>query len=108
MENTAAVSKLFSAEPTILKPVAEIPVEDTEDNKPYKDPKLSLAQIKERESRTVFVGNVNLNCKRITLKKLFAKHGKVDSCVIIDRVCMVPISSCRQRVQETDKRQSST
>lgn len=71
------MSQLFASQPTVIKPVAEPPVEDTEENKPYKDPKLSLAQIKERESKTIFVGNVNLNCKRSTLKKLFAKHGTV-------------------------------
>jgi nucleolar protein 12 len=70
---------LFAVQPTVLKAAAELPVEDTEENKPYKDPKLSVAQIKEREARTAFVGNVNIQCKHSTIKKHFAKYGTVES-----------------------------
>lgn len=71
------MSSLFAVQPTQLKPAAELPIEDTEENKPYKDPKLSFAQIKERESRTVFVGNVSVQCKHATIKKHFGKYGTV-------------------------------
>lgn len=70
---------MFAVQPTVLKAAAELPVEDTEDNKPYKDPKLSVAQIKEREARTVFVGNVNVQCKHATLKKHFSKYGTIEA-----------------------------
>lgn len=85
---SGALSSLFAVQPTVLKPAEELPLEDTEENKPYKDPKLSIAQIKEREARTLFVGNVNVQCKHSTIKKHFAKYGTVDHC-LPGRICMV-------------------
>jgi RNA recognition motif-containing protein len=89
---SSKVSSLFAVQPTVLKPAAELPVEDTEENKPYKDPKLSIAQIKEREARTVFVGNVNIQCKHSTIKKHFAKYGTVIF-GLPDRIGVVQIGS---------------
>ena len=81
MQEENKLSTLFDAAPTVLKTSAEREplIPDTEENKPFIDTKLSLAQIKEREARTVFVGNVSIHCKRKTLKKLFEKHGAVES-----------------------------
>lgn len=75
------VASLFSGQQTVVKVDVEREplLPDTDENKPNADPKLSLAQIKERENRTVFVGNVNINCKHKTLKNFFQKHGKVDN-----------------------------
>lgn len=76
-----SVANLFSGQATVIKQDIEREplLPDTEENKPNLDPKLSLAQIKEREARTVFVGNVTINCKHKTLKKFFEKHGKVEN-----------------------------
>ena len=42
---------------------------------------MSVAQIKERDARTVFVGNLNLELKARELTRLFKKKaGKVEKC----------------------------
>jgi len=40
---------------------------------------MSAAEIKDREDRTVFVGNVPLDTKRKTLKKFFEDCGEVET-----------------------------
>jgi RNA recognition motif-containing protein len=47
--------------------------------KPWFDKNLSAAQLKDREARTVFVGNVALGCKRKSLKTFFADCGVIES-----------------------------
>ena len=81
MEEETRLDSLFAGAPTVIKTSAEREplIPDTEENKPFFDKKLSLAQIKDREARTVFVGNVSIHCKRKVLKKLFEKHGAVES-----------------------------
>jgi nucleolar protein 12 len=77
-----SLAGLFASAPTVVKHAEErepVIVPDTEENKPYLDKKLSLAQIKEREAKTVFVGNVPLQCKHKTIKKHFGKYGTVES-----------------------------
>jgi len=52
---------------------------EAQKDKPWALKNMSAAQIKDREERTVFVGNVTLDTKRKTLKKFFEDCGQVES-----------------------------
>lgn len=52
---------------------------EAQNAKPWILKNMSAAQIKDREDRTVFVGNVPLDTKRKTLKKFFEDCGQVET-----------------------------
>lgn len=63
--------------PQIHAEVKGANIQEQEDA-PYRDPLLSVAQNLERESRTVFVGNVPINADKRALLKLFKPIGKIE------------------------------
>ena len=83
-ENSKIAEDIFSKGPTAIKPRSQeyvdttTPAAEIQDDKPYMNKSLSIAQIKEREERTIFVGNVELETKRKHLKKFFTTYGEVE------------------------------
>lgn len=63
----------------IMNKLASEPVKDFRENRPYVQENMSVAQVSEREARTIFVGNVGLPTKKKTLLKLFRKFGKIEN-----------------------------
>lgn len=49
-----------------------------EEKRPYVDGVMSMAEVKQREERTIFVGNVGLKTEKRELLKVFRKFGKVE------------------------------
>lgn len=52
--------------------------EEAAEVKPYMDKNLSAAQLKDREKRTIFIGNIPLDSKRKTLKTFFGDCGAIE------------------------------
>ena len=83
-EDSKTAEDIFSKGPTSIKPRSQEYVDDSlpaaqiQEDKPYMNKSLSIAQIKEREERTIFVGNVELETKRKHLKKFFTPYGEVE------------------------------
>lgn len=55
------------------------PTKDFNESRPYVKEDMSVAQVKERESRTVFVGNVGLQTTKKAILKMFKKFGAVEN-----------------------------
>ena len=77
--SSEAKTDLFSGTPfQAAKPKAPAPVEEPaprvkKDHKNSKSPGIS------EEDRMVFVGNVSLDCKKKTIKKLMSTYGEVEA-----------------------------
>ena len=55
------------------------PKKDFNQKRPYAKDELSVAQVNERETRTIFVGNVGIKTKKKTLLKAFKKYGQIEN-----------------------------
>lgn len=78
------ISSIFSQKiPTIIEPkIIEEHNENVQkfddQNDPLNDPNASALQIKDRASRTVFVGNICLTAKKNEIAKFFKKFGEIE------------------------------
>lgn len=55
-----------------------VPSNNLKEKRPFVKPNMSVAQVKEREGRTIFVGNVALKTEKKTLMRYFKKYGKIE------------------------------
>ena len=55
------------------------PKKDFNEKRPYAKDELSVAQVNEREERTIFVGNVGIQTKKKALLKVFKKFGEIEN-----------------------------
>jgi RNA recognition motif-containing protein len=62
----------------IMNKLASKPTKDFNENRPYVQNDMSVAQVNEREARTIFVGNVGLSTKKKAILKLFKKYGTIE------------------------------
>jgi RNA recognition motif-containing protein len=62
----------------IMNKLISQPTKDFQENRPYVQNDMSVAQVRERESRTIFIGNVGLSTKKKTIIKLFKKFGTIE------------------------------
>lgn len=69
------IKDLFSKDPIQL---VEEPHEESEEEAPYASEELSAAQIKDRESRTIFVGNISIKTDKKLIIKHFKQYGKIE------------------------------
>ena len=77
------LNDLFARGPTKVKKATPFQYQDEllvkpEQEKPFMADNLSAAQIKDRERRTVFVGNIPVKTKRKRIKKFFGFYGEVE------------------------------
>jgi len=70
------INTLFTSAPLKLpEPVMPAVVEE---NAPYKDPALTVLQNRERELKTIYVGNIPIEADKKEIYKLFKGEGQID------------------------------
>lgn len=65
----------------IMNKLVSEPTSDFRENRPYVKGEMSVAQVSEREARTIFVGNVGIKTKtkKKALLKVFKKFGQISN-----------------------------
>lgn len=71
------INTLFLSAPLKL-PEPVIPPIHEEQNAPYKDPALTVLQNRERELKTIYVGNIPIDTDKKEIYKLFKNEGQID------------------------------
>lgn len=71
------INSMFASAPLKL-PDPVLPQVAEESNVPYKDPALTVLQNRERELKTIYIGNIPIETDKKEIYKLFKNEGSID------------------------------